>query len=422
MGMGGGRGAGISLRSIRNLRTFSSFKNPVYRLYYAGMLGQMVSMNMQMIARSLLIYRLTNSSAILGAMSLFNALPMLFLSLFGGVIADRVHKKYVLLLGQAGSALVSLGVALSLSLGYLSAERAGSWWILGVSSAFQGVIMGLMMPSRQAILPEIVDEEQLMNAISLNNMGMNVLRLLGPAISGFLIDVIGFAAVYYVTTGSYIMSVIFISFLPLTGTITIKGQGALTEIKEGLRYIRRERTIFIVLMITLFSTILAMPVTQLMPVFSETVLNVGASGLGMLMSVSGAGAIAGSLVLASLPNRKRGIMMLSLGIILSIALTAFAFSKSWPLSLCVIAFFGLGQTGQMALSNTLLQYYVDNDYRGRVMSILMMQFGLTSFATFMAGVTMEIIGPQWSIGGFAVILFIISVGALVLLPRIRNLD
>jgi MFS family permease len=197
-------------------QTFRSFKNPIYRFYYGGMMGQMASMNMQMLARSLLIYRLTNSAAILGAMSFANAIPMLLLSLFGGVIADRVQKKYVLLIGQAGSAVLSLGVALALTVGYLSAERAGSWWVLIATSMLQGAIMGLMQPSRQAIISEIVSEEELMNAISLNTMGVNSLQIFAPAITGFLIDAIGFAAVYYAMTGMYLLAVVFFFFIPLT--------------------------------------------------------------------------------------------------------------------------------------------------------------------------------------------------------------
>ncbi len=417
-GMGGYRG----VMSLRNLRTFSSFKNKWYRLYYCGMLGQMVSMNMQMMTRSLLIYRMTNSAAILGAMSLCHAVPMLFLSLFGGVIADRVQKKYVLIAGQALSALVSLGVALSLTFDFVGTDKPDSWWILAIASVCQGTIMGLMMPSRQAILPELVDEEQLMNAISLNMMGMNALRLFAPALSGFLIDSIGFEAVYYVTSGSYLMAVVFVSFLPLTGMMTIRGGGALSQIKGGFQYIRKETTILLILLITLVGVVLSHPFMQLMPVFTESVLHVGASELGILMSVSGVGAISGSLILASLPNRKRGLMMLAGMIILGVSLVFFAFSASWYRSLGVIAFVGLGQMGMMALSNTLLQYYVDDDYRGRVMSILMMQFGLTSFSTFLAGVLIESIGAQWSIGGLAMILLFIAVLAFVFLPRIRKLD
>ena len=117
-----GNGGGQAV-SLRNLKTFSSFKNPIYRLYYGGMLGQMASMNMQGMAGGLLIERLTGSPAIVGAMSLANAIPMVTLSLFGGVIADRVEKKFVLLFGQLAFAIISLAVALALTFGYLSPER-----------------------------------------------------------------------------------------------------------------------------------------------------------------------------------------------------------------------------------------------------------------------------------------------------------
>ncbi|MFC2011003.1 MFS transporter [Chloroflexota bacterium] len=425
MGIGHGEGTG-DIGRIRGIslakQTFRSFKHPVFRLYFGAMLGQQASMNMQMMARSLLIYRMTGSATILGAMSLANALPMLSFSLFGGVIADRVQKKYVILAGQAVSAVVALGIALSLTLGYLSAERAGSWWILIVASVLQGTIMALMMPSRQAMLPEIVGDEQLMNAVSLNMLGMNALRLFAPALTGFLIDAIGFGAVYYTMTGMYLMAVVFMAFMPVTSTMTLRGGGALADIKLGLNYIRHEAIILLILVFTLVAVILSMPYMMLMPIFADDILKVGATGMGVLLSVSGIGAMVGSLILASLPNRKRGLMLLGSGIILGLALAGFSFSSSWPLSLALIVLVGLGQTGRMTLGNTLLQYYVEDDYRGRVMSIYMMEFGLMSFGAFTAGVLTEVMGPQLALGGFAIMLVFLSIMALVFVPRLRRLE
>ncbi|MFC1991778.1 MFS transporter [Chloroflexota bacterium] len=408
--------------SLRNLRTFNSLKNPVYRLYFLGMLGQRASMNMQMMARSLLIWRLTGSAAILGLMSFFHALPMLSLSLFGGVIADRVHKKYVLLAGLASSALVSLGIALALTMGYISAEQPGSWWILAVASLFQGSIMGLMIPSRQAIIAEIVDEEELMNAISLDSMGMNTLRLTAPALSGFLIDALGFQSVYYVMSGMYVMGTILIAFMPLTGKMTLRGGHALAEIIGGFKYIRRETTILLLLIFTLLAVLFSMPYMMMMPIFADSILKVGASGMGILMSVSGVGAITGSLIFASLPNKKRGVLLIVSSLLLGLALASFSFSSSWPLSLTLMVFVGLGQTGRMTMGNTLIQYYVDDEYRGRVMSVYMMEFGMTSFATFAAGLIAEAVGAQWALGSFATVLVIVSLLALIFVPRIRKLD
>lgn len=416
--MGGGRGR----ISLRNLKTFSSLKNPVYRLYYAGMLGLRASINMQLMARSLLIYRLTGSAAILGMMSLAYALPMLFLSLFGGIIADRVQKKYVLLVGLVSSAAVSLGIALALALGYLSVEGGGSWWVLVVASLLQGSIMGLMIPSRQAIVPEIVSQEQLMNAVALDTLGMNTLRLLAPAATGFLIDAFDFKAVYYAMTGMYLMGAVFIAFMPLTSTIARRGGAALADIREGFKYVRHETTILLLLAFTLFAVLLSMPYIYLMAIFTEDILKVGATGLGVLISVSGIGAMTGSLILASLPNKKRGLILLVSSVILGMALAIFSFSSSWPLSLALMVLVGLGQAGRMTMGNTLLQYYVEDSYRARVMSIYIMEFGLTSFGVFAAGLIAEAVGVQWAVGGFAMVLILLTILTLVFVPRLRKLD
>jgi len=296
---------------IFSRQTFRSLQNPVYRLYFIAMAGYMAPWSMQMIGRSLLVYRITGSAAILGIMSLAFSIPMLCLSLFGGVIADRVLKKHVIVAGTAGSALVSLVIALALTLGYLSPEHPGSWWILAVAGALQGVIMALMMPSRMAIIPEIVGREDLLNAVSLNTVQMNGLRMLAPALAGLLVERFGFATLYYVMTGCYLVGAIIFSFLPRTGTAAIPGPSALTQMKEGLNYVRHNTTILLILFFTVFAVVLTMPYYVLMPIFTEDIFGVGATGLGILMSVSGAGAIVGSLVLASLPNKKRGLMFLN---------------------------------------------------------------------------------------------------------------
>jgi MFS family permease len=355
-------------------------------------------------------------------MALANALPILCLTLFGGAIADRVQKKYVLLIGRASSAAISLGVALTLTLGYLSPEHAGSWWILIAASVLQGSIMGLMMPSHQAIIREIVSGEQLMNAIALNTLGMNSLRLLAPAAAGFLIAAFDFEAVYYVMTGMYLVAVVFITFMPPTGKITIHGGGTLVDIIEGLKYIRQKTNILLILVLTLFAIVLSMPYMTLMPIFTEDILKVGATGMGVLISVSGVGAIIGSLVLASLPNKKRGLMFLASGLILGLALTSFSFSNSWLLSLSMIAFVGLGQAVRATVSSTLLQYYTEDEYRGRVISIYQMDFGLMGFGSFAAGLLAETIGVQWALGSFAMVLTLLFILALVFIPRIRRLD
>jgi MFS family permease len=435
-GMGMGRGGGGAPLSLKNLRTFSSFKSPVFRLYYGAMLGQMAGMNMQMFARTLLVFRLTDSATALGVMAMANAVPMLFFSLFGGVMAERVQKKYVLLWGQVASVVVSLVVALSLSLGFMSMDRPNSWVILIGASLVQGTIMGLMMPSRQAIIADIVGGEQLMNAVALNTLGMNSLRLMAPAVAGFLVDFFGigegiggFASVYYVMTAMYIVSVAFIVLMPKTGTISLQGRGAMADVIDGFKYVRRDPTIFVLLIITLLTVLFSMSYMFLLPVFTERVWDVSASRLGLLISVSGVGAMAGSIVLASLPNKKRGLMLMVGSLILGLSLLAFSISPSYNIALITIVFVGLGQTARMTLGNTLLQYYVKDEYRGRVMSMMMMEFGLTSFIVGITGWLADIIGTrggydgvQWVVGGLAFMLVVLSVYVIAFVPRIRRLD
>lgn len=420
-----GRATGASWR---NLRTFESFKVPAYRLYFATMVGWMASMNMEQMTRSLLIYRLTGSASTLGMMALASALPMLFLSLFGGVIADRMPKKNIISIGVAGMAIVTLGIAFALTLGYISTERPNSWWILFAASVLIGTIMAISIPSRQAILPEIVGREQLLNAVSLSTLEMNALRLLAPAASGLLIDAFGFAAVYYLMAALYSVAAVLAFFLPAQKIVTAGSRAVggvkntLIDIKEGLRYVRHEPNLFLVLGFTIFVVVLSMPYMTLLPIFTEDILKVGAKGMGVLLSISGIGAVASSLILASLPNRKRGLLFMVSCLFLGVALVAFSASQAWYLSLAMIIVVGFGQTGRMALSNALIQYYTEDAYRGRVVSILMMEWGLTSFGSFGAALLAETVGVQWAVGGFALVLIFLTILAFIFVPRFRRLE
>ena len=407
---------------LRNIRTFSSLKNSAYRIYFYGLLGQWASMNMQMVARSYLAYHLTGSGTILGLVSLANAIPMLVLSLPGGAIADRIPKKYILVYTQLGSVLLTLGVALSLTFGYLSQENEGSWWVLVAASAIEGVFMGLMMPARQAVISEIVERELIMNAVSLNTMGMNALRILAPAATGFLIEGIGYEFVYYAATAMYVLAAFCMFLLPRT-TVKYTGSGnALKDIADGMQYLKREKSILLVIISTFFMMLCSIPFMQLMPMFTEDILHVGESGMGILMSVSGAGAIIGSVMLASLPGRKRGIIMLSAGAVMALALVAFSFSASWTLSIILVIFVGFGQASHRTAGNSLIQHYTEAEYRGRVMSFMMMEIGFSSLGVFFAGILADVIGIQWSVGGLAILLIVVTVILVTATKRLRTME
>jgi MFS transporter, DHA1 family, staphyloferrin A biosynthesis exporter len=417
-----GSGHRRSWVSAIGLRTFSSLRHPVYRLYFLGMLGQFASMNMQIVVGSLLIYRVTGSSALLGTMALTFAVPMIIFSLFGGAIADRMQKKWVLIYCLLFSTAVSFGIAYALTAGIISRENSASAWILIGSSLIQGVIMGTLLPARQSIIPEIVSRDQAMNAVALNVLGMNVLRLAAPGVAGFLIDAFDFQAVYFTIGGLNLYAAIFLLFVPHTSRIEKSGQSILEDIRRGLDYLRKDRTILFVLLFNLVAIVLSMPgQQQLLPIFVDDILKVSATSMGLLLSVSGAGALVGSLIMASLSGKKRGIMLIFTGLISGISMIGFAFSTSMNLSLMFFVFAGFGQTVG-TVCNALLQTYTEAKFMGRVMSILMLEWGIVSLVAFVVGIMVEALPVQWVIGGFAIALSLISVAVFVFVPHLRNLE
>jgi MFS family permease len=405
-----------------SFETLNSLKSPGFRFYLGSYLSNMATHDMRTVAQSLLIYRLTGSVAILGILSLVNAIPGTLLPLAGGVVADRLPKKLVINIGQAGTLLPSLVVAGCLSLGFLSAEHAGSWWILMVTSFFNTSITSLTTPARQAIISELVGKEHIMNAISLRSTGYNILHLGAPALAGVIIDKFDFASVYYIMGALSFIGLVFTLFLPNFKVQIRKSQSALSQLKDGFKYARRETHILFILIFTMVVAILMTPYSRLLPVYVDDILKVGATGYGLLLSASAIGGIIGALVMASLPSKKRGIMLLIDVTVLGLGLMLFAFSRNWPFSLAVIVLIGLAQPARLSISNSLVQSYTDHDYQGRMMSLYSLQDGILSLGGFIAAMVAGLIGTPWTVFSFALAMVLLSLLSFIFLPRIRKLD
>ncbi|MBM3138877.1 MAG: MFS transporter [Chloroflexi bacterium] len=414
-------------------RTFDSLQIPAFRWFVLSAFGMFSSMNMQLVVKGYLTFQLTGSYAALGLMSLANALPGLALSMAGGVLADRVSKKHIMQWAQALSAVNSLAIAVLLALGMLRFEH------LFISAIFQGGVQAIMMPARQSIVPELVGMRRLMNAIALNSAGMNTMRLVGPAAAGLLIAAVGSAWVYFIITGLYMFAVA--TMLPIPArpapaaepvaaavaapAVAMRGRGgarSVVELVDGFRYVGRNRLIGMLLVVNFLVVMGSMPYMMLLPGFVEDRLGGGAKELGLLMSISGSGALVGSLVLASMPPRHRGRILLGAALVLALTLIVFAWSTSFVLSMGLMVLVGLAQQGRMSISNALLQHYVDEVYRGRVMSIYMMEFSLMSLGVFFLGFLAEAVGAEWAIGGSAAVLVLVVAALYTSLPQLRNLD
>jgi len=419
--------------------TFAALKLPAYRIFFGALLMQMTAMNMQMVARSWFMYELTGSAVMLGAVGLGSALPILTVSLFGGVLADRIRKRSILVAGQFASALVALGIAVSISVGAIA------WIHLFVAALLQGLILALMMPARQALIYELVGDNTLMNAIALNAAAMNFIRLTAPAFAGFFIAFWSIEGVYYIMTVLYAIGFMFAVRLPRTGTDRRRESTTMQELTEGLRYIRNNADVLSILVLTLLSTILSMPYLFLLPMFTRDIFLVDVSIFGrlaswpligslllvlvessarqgLLISVSGLGALAGSLVIASMSSRKRGLIFLLSLLLTAVSLLAFSATGSYLLAMIFFITMGLGQAGRLALGNTLLLSNTDDTHQGRVMSVHMMNWGITMIGVFLVSILADRVGVQLAVGGSAGLLAVITLYYLFLTSRIRALD
>lgn len=400
-------------------RTFSSLRIRNYRWYWIGMLFGFSAMQMQMVARGWLVYEMTGSALALGSIMAASGVPMLLFSLLGGVAADRFDKRNLLIVTEGLIGLVNLVVAI------LIAMNAIEFWHLLVASLATGVMFSFYMPARQAIVPELVGERDLFNAIALNTSGMNLTRIGAPALAGVLVGIIGVAGVYYIIAACYFIIMVTLLFIPSTGNRGGKLlAGAGRDMLEGLNYIRRSQTLLILLAMALIVSLFAMPYLFLMPVFAVKELGKGAIELGVMMGVSGIGALAGSLVIGSLGRDFKHKGWLSIVTVLGygVSLLFFASSRSYPLSLVALVFVGIASTGFMAVNNTLIMTNVTHEVRGRVMSIYMMTFGLQSAGMLFIGVLADGLGAPLAVGAGAIITILATLAFAILTPHLRRLE
>ncbi len=412
--------AGVGGRLART--TFASLSEPVFRWFFLGQMGQSGAMQLQQLLRGYLIFQLTGSFAALGVMSLAQAVPMLTLSLPGGILADRLPRKHVVQAGQVVNVANAVVLAVIVAGGWLRVEH------LIASAAVQGVVMSLMMPARQSMIPDIIPAGRLTNAIALNSAGMQSMRLFAPGAGGALTAWAGADWGYGVTAALYLVAILGIMPIPtrLTHPAGHGGTGrtrsATGDALDALRYIAGEPTIRTLLAVNLVTVVLAMPYIIILPGFVETVFGGGAGSLGFLLSITGIGSLGGSLAVASLPDRHRGLLLMASSLLTGVSLFFFAVSSVFWLSSLILIVVGVGTAGRLSLSNVLVQAYVEERYRGRVLSLYMTQFSLLFIGAFFIGVLAEWFGVQRVMAGVSLALVVTSAVVIAFVPRMRELD
>ena len=414
---GHGPGMGPGGGGIR-LAAFSSLRVRDFRWLWLGNLFSFNAMQMQMVARGWLVYTMTDSPFALGLVSAGFGVPMIVFSLYGGAIADRVRKRNLLLVTQACMCLMSLVITVLINIDLIAL------WHLVTASLFSGVIFSFMMPARSAFVVEMVEEEDLMNALSLSSMAMNISRIASPALAGVLLKLIDVPGTYWIITLSYGLTMLTTTKIPLGDLMAARPNVPMLEdVKEGLRYVIGNKIILSMLILSFVPIIVAMPYQMLMPVFARSVFGSGETGLGMLMSATGFGALIGSTIMASLGNfQHKGLLMLATGLGFGLFLMVFGYSGSLFLASVWLVFVGGTSSMFMTATNALLMTNTPQELMGRVMSLFMMTFGLMPLGVLPAGALAEAVGAPFTVFIGGAILFLFLVVATITQPHLRKLN
>ena len=335
---------------------------------------------MQMLAQGYLAYEITGSGAILGYINLGIAVPLLTVPLFGGALADKIDRKLLIQGAQLVAALLALVLGLMIDAGVIA------WQHLMIASMVQGALFSFMMPARQAIIPQLVGQDRLTNAMALNAAGMSAMTMAAPAAAGFLYDWAGAWNLYYVIAALSFVAVVLTGVIKPAGDPTPKKQTAMmSDIWDGITYIARRRMLIVLLVVALLTTVLAMPFRFILPVFVVDIYRQEADSMGLLTAIMGLGAMVGAMYVAAVGRKNRGMLLILSSLLSGVGLVLVALIPIYQAAAVIMIMLGMGDSGRMALNQALLIEMSDNEYRGRVMSIFMLNFGFMPLGTFPAG-------------------------------------
>ena len=396
---------------------FAALRHRNFQLFYAGQFLSLVGTWMQSTAQGWLVLNLTNSELLLGVVTAVGSLPTFLFSLYAGAVADRADKRRIIMWANA------IAGVLALLLGVLTSTQWITYPALLAISFALGTANAFEVPTRQSYFVDLVGKDDLPNAIALTSAQFNATRIVGPAIAGWVIGIAGTAACFYANAASYVFVIAGLMAIRLPAfRAPERHEGTLETIREGLAYIRSVRVIRTLVWLIAAMSVLGFPYVMLMPVFARDILHVGAKGLGALLAATGAGALAGGLVLAAIGDRfRRGRVMLGGSLGFCAAIFAFSLSRSFALSLGLLALVGFTMILNNANANALLQSIVPNRLRGRVMSVYIFMFvGTAPLGALQAGAVSKWIGAPGELQMGAVMLAAILLFAAWRVPELAN--
>lgn len=412
--------------ALSKFTTFQALRYSSYRYLWLGQLGHSATMWMEQVVRPLLILELTGSPLQVGLVVSIRMIPQLVFGLLAGVIADRYDKRLILIFSQSVTLLMHLILGILLITGYLSV------WHIYATAFISGASMAFNQPARQSLLPRLVPGEILLNAISLNTAAVNIMRFAGASLAGLLLVFFDYGQVYLLN------ALIFLGVIWTTYKIKVdrtnpdkppetaprNDTSLLADFVDGFRYITRNPTLLWLVGLGLLLFIFGMPYQQVfIPLLALDILNIGRSGAGWMLAFTGAGALIGSLVMASIKQfGKRGWLLMGLLLILGSSLVLLAQSPWFFLSALALIVSGGTSTAFLTLSNSILLEKSPMEYHGRVMSLMSLDRGLVSIGSIMAGGLAETLGPQNGLTMLAVSCITFTFLIFLFVPPLRKIN
>ncbi|MCL4459411.1 MAG: MFS transporter [Chloroflexi bacterium] len=372
---------------------FSALQHRNFRLYWLGTLASLTGYWIQIVAQGWLVLEMTDSAFLLGLVSFCSSIPLLLFSLFGGALADRMDRRRLLIATQTMSMLLTLLLAV------LTYSGAITIWQILLISTLLGTVAAFHIPTRQALVPNLVDSADLLNAIALTSVAFNATRIVGPAMAGVLVGLIGIGGCFYITAASFLPVIVALFAMEMSpSSPNLRGSPMWANIVEGLTYVRDNSIVLMLIALATVPSIFAMPYSILMPIFARDILGVGASGLGLLMAGNGVGALVGSLVVAGLGNYQgRGRLLLVTTFLFSLLLMFFATASWFWHALILLVGVGLSGAVYLSLTNVLLQSCTPDGLRGRVMSVYTLSWGLGPLGYIEAGAVANTFGAPFAV-------------------------
>ena len=397
---------------------FGALAHRNFRLFFIGQGISLVGTWMQNVGEGWLILTLTNSPFYVGLTAALSSLGVLLFSLYAGVVADRVDKRRVIIFMQLAFMIEAFTVAILVWTGVIAV-----WQVLVLATVL-GIASAFDIPMRQSFIVEMVGKDDLMNAIALNSSLFNGARVIGPAIAGVLIGAVGIAWCYFLNGLSYIAVIAGLLMMRLPPVARPpRTTSSWHGFREVLSYLKSDRRIRALMMLTAILSVFGFPYIAMMPVFARDVLHRGAAGYGALTSSIGIGAVIGALgiALASARIRARGRLMLVGGTAFGILLILFSASRVLALSVVLLALAGCAMIVNNSITNTLLQTAAPDHLRGRIMGFYSFVFvGMAPFGAFLFGLVAEHVGVPHTLAAGGAIVALAVVITAIRVPELRQ--